>query len=215
MRVIVADDSALFRAGLVRVLESGGLDVVGQAGAAEEVYRLAATEQPDLVILDIRMPPTQTIEGLVAAKQLRSQHPNVGVLLLSNYVESHHALELLSHTSDHVGYLLKDRVADENEFLDAVHRVGSGGSAIDPLVVTRLLNQKRSTNLVNDLTHRERTVLARMAEGRSNDAISAELSISPKTLETHIGTIYSKLGLEPSAADHRRVLAVLRYLQSS
>jgi len=215
MRVIVADDSALFRAGLVRVLESGGLDVVGQAGAAEEVYRLAATEQPDLVILDIRMPPTQTVEGLVAAKQLRSQHPNVGVLLLSNYVESHHALELLSHTSDHVGYLLKDRVADENEFLDAVHRVGSGGSAIDPLVVTRLLNQKRSTNLVNDLTHRERTVLARMAEGRSNDAISAELSISPKTLETHIGTIYSKLGLEPSAADHRRVLAVLRYLQSS
>jgi len=215
VRVIVADDSALFRAGLVRVLESGGLDVVGQAGAAEEVYRLAATEQPDLVILDIRMPPTQTIEGLVAAKQLRSQHPNVGVLLLSNYVESHHALELLSHTSDHVGYLLKDRVADENEFLDAVHRVGSGGSAIDPLVVTRLLNQKRSTNLVNDLTHRERTVLARMAEGRSNDAISAELSISPKTLETHIGTIYSKLGLEPSAADHRRVLAVLRYLQSS
>ena len=213
--MIVADDSALFRAGLVRVLESGGLDVVGQAGAAEEVYRLAATEQPDLVILDIRMPPTQTIEGLVAAKQLRSQHPNVGVLLLSNYVESHHALELLSHTSDHVGYLLKDRVADENEFLDAVHRVGSGGSAIDPLVVTRLLNQKRSTNLVNDLTHRERTVLARMAEGRSNDAISAELSISPKTLETHIGTIYSKLGLEPSAADHRRVLAVLRYLQSS
>lgn len=213
--MIVADDSALFRAGLVRVLESGGLNVVGQAGAAEEVHRLVATEQPDLVVLDIRMPPTQTVEGLVAAKQLRSQHPNVGVLLLSNYVESHHALELLSHTSDHVGYLLKDRVADENEFLDAVHRVGSGGSAIDPLVVTRLLNQKRSTNLVNDLTHRERTVLARMAEGRSNDAISAELSISPKTLETHIGTIYSKLGLEPSAADHRRVLAVLRYLQSS
>ena len=213
--MIVADDSALFRAGLVRVLESGGLNVVGQAGAAEEVHRLVATEQPDLVVLDIRMPPTQTVEGLVAAKQLRSQHPNVGVLLLSNYVESHHALELLSHTSDHVGYLLKDRVADENEFLDAVHRVGSGGSAIDPLVVTRLLNQKRSTNLINDLTHRERTVLARMAEGRSNDAISAELSISPKTLETHIGTIYSKLGLEPSAADHRRVLAVLRYLQSS
>jgi len=213
--VIVADDSALFRAGLVRVLESGGLDVVGQAGAAEEVHRLVATEQPDLVVLDIRMPPTQTVEGLVAAKQIRSQHPNLGVLLLSNYVESHHALDLLSHTPDHVGYLLKDRVADENEFLDAVRRVGSGGSAIDPLVVTRLLNQKRSTNLVNDLTGRERTVLARMAEGRSNDAISAELRISPKTLETHIGTIYSKLGLEPSAADHRRVLAVLRYLQSS
>jgi len=215
MRVIIADDSALFRAGLVRVLESGGLDVVGQAGTAEEVYRLVATEQPELVVLDIRMPPTQTNEGLVAAKQLRSQHPNLGVLLLSNYVESHHALELLSHTPGHVGYLLKDRVADEHEFLDAVHRVGSGGSAIDPLVVTRLLNQKRSRNLVDDLTDRERTVLARMAEGRSNDAISVELSISPKTLETHIGTIYSKLGLEPSASAHRRVLAVLRYLQSS
>jgi len=215
VRVIVADDSALFRAGLVRVLESGGLDVVGQAGDAEEVYRLVAIAQPELVVLDIRMPPTQTTEGLVAAKQLRSQHPNLGVLLLSNYVESHHALELLSHTPGHVGYLLKDRVADENEFLDAVHRVGSGGSAIDPLVVTRLLNQKRSRNLVDDLTDRERTVLARMAEGRSNDAISAELSISPKTLETHIGTIYSKLGLEPSATDHRRILAVLRYLQSS
>lgn len=214
MRVIVADDSALFRAGVKRVLESGGFEVVGQAGTADEVHRLVAAHHPDLVVLDIRMPPTQTSEGLVAAKQLRSQYPDLGVLLLSHHVESHHAMDLLSQGSSRVGYLLKDRVADENEFLDAARRVGNGGSAIDPMVVSRLLGQKRKSNLVDDLTERERGVLARMAEGRSNDAISAELRISPKTLETHIGTIYSKLGLEPSATDHRRVLAVLSYLQS-
>jgi DNA-binding NarL/FixJ family response regulator len=211
--VIVADDSALFRSGLVRVLESGGFEVVGQAGTAAEVEQLVAAQRPELVILDIRMPPTQTSEGLVAARQLRSQYPELGVLLLSHHVESHHAMELLSQHPGRVGYLLKDRVADENEFLDAARRVGSGGSAIDPLVVSRLIGQRRAKSLVDELTAREKTVLARMAEGRSNDAISAELGISPKTLETHVGTIYSKLGLEPSAADHRRVLAVLSYLQ--
>ena len=215
MRVIVADDSALFRAGVARVLESGGFEVVGQAGTAEEVHKLAAAQHPDLVVLDIRMPPTQTSEGLVAAKQLRSEYPNLGVLLLSHHVESHHAMDLLSQSPGRVGYLLKDRVADENEFLDAARRVGNGGSAIDPIVVSRLLRQKRSRNLIDDLTERERTVLAQMAEGRSNEAISLELRISPKTLETHIGTIYSKLGLEPSPSDHRRVLAVLSYLNSS
>lgn len=213
--MIVADDSALFRAGMVRVLESGGFEVVGQAGSAEEVHQLVAAQHPELVILDIRMPPTQTSEGLVAAKQLRSQYPNLGVLLLSHYVESHHALELLSQSPGRLGYLLKDRVADESEFLDAARRVAGGGSAIDPLVVSRLLGQKRTSHLIDDLTERERSVLAGMAEGRSNEAISAGLHISPKTLETHISTIYSKLGLEPSAADHRRVLAVLRYLQSA
>jgi DNA-binding NarL/FixJ family response regulator len=215
VRVIVADDSALFRAGLVRVLESAGFDVTGQAADADELHRLVAADQPALVILDIRMPPTQTNEGLVAAKQLRKQYPHVGVLLLSHYVESHHALELLGQSPGHVGYLLKDRVADEDEFLDAVRRVGGGGSAIDPLVVSQLLAQKRSRNLLDELTAREKSVLARMAEGRSNDAIAEELNISPKTLETHIGTIYSKLGLEPSVGDHRRVLAVLSYLRSS
>lgn len=215
MRVIVADDSALFRAGVTRVLESGGFEVIGQAGTAEEVHRKVAAQRPDLVVLDIRMPPTQTSEGLVAARQLRSEYPDMGVLLLSHHVESHHALELLSQSPDRVGYLLKDRVADESEFLDAARRVGSGGSVIDPMVVSRLLRQKRSRNLVDDLTERERGVLAQMAEGRSNEAISAALQISPKTLETHIGTIYSKLGLEPSASDHRRVLAVLSYLQSN
>ena len=167
------------------------------------------------MILDIRMPPTQTDEGLVAAKRIRHQHPEMGVLLLSQYVESHHALELLGQSPDHVGYLLKDRVADLGEFVDAVRRVGGGGSAVDPLVVSRLLGQKRSRDQLQDLTDRERSVLALMAEGRSNDAIATTLRISPKTLEAHIGTIYSKLGLEPAGSDHRRVLAVLNYLRSS
>jgi len=215
MRVIVADDSALFRAGLARVLESAGFEVVGHAATPDEVYRLVEEKRPSLVILDIRMPPTQTDEGLIAAKRLRAHHPDVGVLLLSHHVESHHAIDLLTEGAGHIGYLLKDRVADEDEFLDAVRRVGSGGSAIDPQVVSQLLSQKRSRSLIDDLTAREKSVLAWMAEGRSNEAIASQLKISPKTLETHIGTIYSKLGLEPSTGDHRRVLAVLRYLRSS
>jgi len=205
----------LFRAGLVRVLESAGFEVVGQAGTAEELYRLVETNQPSLVILDIRMPPTQTDEGLVAAKQLRRQYPDLGVLLLSHHVESHHAIDLLSHRPGRVGYLLKDRVADVDEFLDAARRVGSGGSAIDPVLVSQLLARKRSRDLIDDLTEREKAVLTLMAEGRSNDAIARHLRISPKTLESHIGTIYSKLELEPMGGDHRRVLAVLSYLRSS
>lgn len=215
MRVIVADDSALFREGLVRVLESAGFDVVGQARTADELFQLVAAEQPSLVILDIRMPPTQSDEGLVAAKQIRRRYPELGVLLLSQYIESHHALELLSQSPGRVGYLLKDRVADLHEFFDAARRVESGGSVIDPLVVSQLLAKKRSGNLIEDLTDRERSVLGLIAEGRSNDAIATELKISPKTLETHIGTIYSKLGLEPTGGEHRRVLAVLDYLRSS
>ncbi len=215
MRVIVAEDSVLFRAGLVRVLDSTGFEVVGQAGTAEELYELVATQQPSLVILDIRMPPTQTDEGLVAAKQLRRQYPDLGVLLLSHHIESHHAIELLSQRPGRVGYLLKDRVADVDEFLDAARRVGSGGSAIDPVLVSQLLARKRSRDLIDDLTDREKAVLTLMAEGRSNDAIATQLRISPKTLETHIGTIYSKLELEPVGGDHRRVLAVLSYLRSS
>lgn len=215
MRVVVADDSALFREGLVRVLESAGAEVVGQARDADELYQLAAKERPSLVILDIRMPPSQKDEGLVAANQLRRQYPEMAILLLSQYVESHHAMDLLSRNPGRVGYLLKDRVADVDEFLDAARRVEGGGSAIDPLVVSQLLAQKRSRDLVADLTDREKSVLALMAEGRSNDSIANELRISPKTLETHIGTIYSKLGLEAGGSDHRRVLAVLRYLRSA
>jgi len=215
LRVIVADDSVLFREGLARVLEGAGFEVVGQASNADELDVLVADRKPSLVILDIRMPPTQSDEGLVAAKRIRRQHPEIGVLVLSQYVESHHALELLGENPDRVGYLLKDRFADLGEFVDAVRRVGDGGSAVDPLVVSQLLGRKRSRDLIEDLTDRERSVLALMAEGRSNDAIASALKISPKTLEAHIGTIYSKLGLEPAGGDHRRVLAVLNYLRSS
>ena len=215
MRVIVADDSVLFREGLAKLLEAAGFEVVGQASNAEDLDRLVGRVRASLVILDIRMPPTQTDEGLVAAKRIRRQHPEVSVLLLSHHVESHHALELLGQSPDRVGYLLKDRVGDLSEFLDAVRRVGNGGSAVDPLVVSQLLGRKRSRDLIEDLTDREQSVLALMAEGRSNDAIASTLKISPKTLEAHIGTIYSKLELEPAGADHRRVLAVLNYLRSS
>ena len=215
MRVIVADDSLLFREGLVRVLEEAGFEVVGQASNDDELDTILAGEDAAVVILDIRMPPTQTDEGLVAAKSIRRKYPDIGVLLLSQYVESHHALDLLGQSSDHVGYLLKDRVAELGEFLEAVRRVGSGGSAVDPLVVSQLLGKKRSRDLIEDLTDRERSVLGLMAEGRSNDAIASALKISPKTLEAHIGTIDSKLGLEPAGGDHRRVLAVLNYLRSA
>jgi DNA-binding NarL/FixJ family response regulator len=215
LRVIIADDSVLFREGLARLLEGAGFEVVGQASDAEHLEQLVVAQRPSLVILDIRMPPTQTDEGLVAAKRIRYQHPDVSVLLLSHHVEGHHALELLGQSPERVGYLLKDRVGDLSEFLDAVRRVGNGGSAVDPLVVSQLLGRKRSRDLIDDLTERERSVLALMAEGRSNDAIASVLKISPKTLEAHIGTIYSKLGLEPATAHHRRVLAVLNYLRSS
>ncbi len=215
MRVILADDSLLFREGLARVLEGAGFEVVGQASNVDELDQILAQENASVVILDIRMPPTQTDEGLVAAKRIRRQHPEMGVLLLSQYVESHHALELLGQSPDHVGYLLKDRFADLNEFADAVRRVGNGGSALDPLVVSQLMGRRRSRDLIEDLTDRERSVLELMAQGRSNDAIASALKISPKTLEAHIGTIYSKLGLEPSGGDHRRVLAVLNYLRST
>ncbi len=215
MRVILADDSLLFREGLARVLEGAGFEVVGQASNVDELDQILAQENASVVILDIRMPPTQTDEGLVAAKRIRRQHPDMGVLLLSQYVESHHALELLGQSPDHVGYLLKDRFADLNEFADAVRRVGNGGSALDPLVVSQLMGRRRSRDLIEDLTDRERSVLELMAQGRSNDAIASALKISPKTLEAHVGTIYSKLGLEPSGGDHRRVLAVLNYLRST
>ena len=197
------------------MLEAAGFEVVGQASNTDELDRLVESENVSLVILDIRMPPTQTDEGLVAAKRIRREHPEIGVLMLSQYVESHHAIDLLGQSPDRVGYLLKDRFADVGEFIDAVRRVGSGGSAVDPLVVSQLLGRKRSRDLIEELTDRERSVLSLMAEGRSNDAISSALKISPKTLEAHIGTIYSKLGLEPAGADHRRVLAVLNYLRSS
>ena len=205
----------LFREGLARVLERAGFEVVGQAGDVAELEQIMADSRVELVILDIRMPPTHTDEGLVAAKGIRKERPDIGMLLLSHHVESHHAVELLGNSPNGVGYLLKDRVGNLDEFIASVRRVGSGGSSIDPLVVSQLLGRKRSLDLVDQLTAREKAVLALMAEGRSNEAIARSLKISPKTLEAHIGTIYSKLALEPAGRDHRRVLAVLNYLRSS
>ena len=214
MRVAIADDAVLFREGLARVLESAGLDVVGQASNADELLSLVAATLPDVVVTDVRMPPTGTTEGLDAARKIRATHPEVGVLVLSQYVETHQADELLGTGSGRVGYLLKDRVADVGEFTDSVRRVGEGGSVIDPEVVARLLGRTRERDPLAGLTNREREILALMAEGRSNQAISERLFLSPKTVETHVGSIFTKLGLLPDTDDHRRVLAVIAFLRS-
>jgi DNA-binding NarL/FixJ family response regulator len=210
MRVVIAEDSVLLREGLSRLLAEGGHDVVAAAGEAEEFLRAVAAYQPDVVVVDVRMPPTFTDEGLRAALVVRSTWPDVGVLVLSQYVEERYATELLSGRPHGVGYLLKDRVADVAEFLDALDRVAAQGSALDPEVVAQLL--ARSRHPLAGLTGRERDVLALMAEGRSNAAIAAELVVSEGAVEKHISSIFAKLGLAPADRDHRRVLAVLRYL---
>jgi DNA-binding NarL/FixJ family response regulator len=213
-RVIVADDSTLFREGVARLLSEHGFDVTSQAGDAETLLDLVERESPNVVVTDIRMPPTGTNEGLLAAQRIRREHPDVAVLVLSQYVETTHAMKLLEETPEAVGYLLKDRVSDVTEFVDAVHRIRRRGSAIDPEVVANLLGRRRQRSAVSDLTEREQEILGLMAEGRSNQAISERLFLSPKTVETHVGAIFSKLGLLPAADDHRRVLAVLMYLGS-
>ena len=214
MRVVVADDSVLFREGLARLLEASDMSVVGRAGDATELVRLVELERPDIAVTDIRMPPTHTTEGLQAAAEIRERHPDVAVLLLSQYVETTHALRLLERGAGRVGYLLKDRVSDIREFLDAVRRVGAGGSAIDPEVVAQLVVRRRQRDLVGQLTERETDVLKLMAEGRSNAAIGDALSLSPKTVESHVRSIFMKLELEPTEEDHRRVRAVLTYLRA-
>jgi DNA-binding NarL/FixJ family response regulator/class 3 adenylate cyclase len=213
-RVIVADDSTLFREGVARLLSEHGFDVTAQARDAEALLDLVSREPPNVVVTDIRMPPTGTTEGLLAAQRIRREHPDVAVLVLSQYVETTHAMKLLEETPEAVGYLLKDRVSDVAEFVDSVHRIRRGGSAIDPEVVANLLGRRRERSAVSDLTEREQEILGLMAEGRSNQAISERLFLSPKTVETHVGAIFSKLGLLPAADDHRRVLAVLMYLGS-
>jgi len=215
VRVVVADDALLFREGLVRVLGDAGFEVVGQASEPSGLLAIVASHQPDVAIVDIRMPPTQTVEGLEAAKTIRAGYPDVGVLVLSQYVETHHALDLLGGPSGRVGYLLKDRVSDLREFSDAVTRVGSGGSVIDPEVVTRLLGRHRANDPLAELTDRERDVIALMAEGRSNQGIGERLFLSPKTVETHVHRIFRKLDLLPAPEDHRRVLAVLAFLRDA
>lgn len=211
-RVLVADDSALLRAGLTHVLEHAGMDVVGTAGDADELLRLVADRRPDLALTDIRMPPTQTTEGLRAAQHIRRRHPGVGVLVLSQHVETETLFELLGDDPDGFGYLLKDRIAEVTEFTAAVRRVASGGSVIDPDVVARLVARGRRDRTLDRLTDRERDVLGLMAQGRSNPAIARELVLSDKTVETHVGHIFRKLGIEPTGQEHRRVLAVLTAL---
>jgi DNA-binding NarL/FixJ family response regulator/class 3 adenylate cyclase len=213
MTVVLADDSILFREGVARVLQERGFSVVGQAGDADDLLREVERLAPDVVITDIRMPPTNTSEGLVAAHRIRTEHPEIAVLVLSQYVETQHALRLVRESPGQVGYLLKDRVSDISEFADALRRIARGGSVIDPDVVAQLLGRRSEQNTIASLTAREREILALMAEGRSNQAICDHLRLSTKTVETHVGSIFSKLGLLPEADDHRRVLAVLAYLR--
>jgi DNA-binding NarL/FixJ family response regulator len=212
LRVIVADDSVLLRQGVVRVLEEAGFDVVGQAGDGEELMRKARAHKPDVAIVDIRMPPTHTDEGLRAARAIREELPDTGVLVLSQYIEEEYALELLGDDAAGVGYLLKDRVSDLERFTDAIRRVAEGGSALDPEVVSQMLGRRRVEDPLAELTPREREVLELMAEGRSNRAIAEALVVSERAVEKHVTSIFSKLNLPLAAEDHRRVLAVLAFL---
>ncbi|HEY1916289.1 MAG TPA: response regulator transcription factor [Streptosporangiaceae bacterium] len=218
MRVVIAEDSAVLRAGLIEVLADRGHEVVAAVADAEALIAAVAQHRPDVTVVDVRMPPTHTDEGLRAAVTLRRDYPGLGVLVFSQYIETSYAAELLGAKSSGgaagVGYLLKDRVVDVAEFVDALARVAAGGTALDPEVVTQLLGASRRAATLDVLTQREREVLALMAEGRSNSAISGILVISERAVEKHIGNIFSKLGLPPSDGDHRRVLAVLRYLES-
>jgi DNA-binding NarL/FixJ family response regulator len=214
MRVVVADDSVLLREGVVSVLVDAGLDVVAQAGDAEDLLRKVGAHKPDVAVVDVRMPPTHTDEGLRAAAEIREQFPGTGVLVLSQYVEESYAMELLSSSAEGMGYLLKDRVADLDRFVDAVRRVGEGGSALDPEVVSRLLGRHRREDPLESLSPREREVLALMAEGRSNRAIAESLVVTERAVEKHVTSIFTKLELPPAVDDHRRVLAVLAYLRA-
>jgi len=215
IRVVLADDSVLFREGLARVLAERGFLIVGQAGDAETLNVVVGQADPDVVVTDIRMPPTNTNDGLLAAQRIRDERPGTGVLVLSQYVETRQAIKLLQHAPQRVGYLLKDRVSDIAEFADTLRRIARGGSAIDPDVVAQLLRRRGEDNALTGLTGRERDILALIAEGRSNHAICERLHLSPKTVETHVGSILAKLGLLPAADDHRRVLAVLMYIRNA
>jgi DNA-binding NarL/FixJ family response regulator/class 3 adenylate cyclase len=214
LSAVIAEDSTLLREGLVRLLEEADVDVVGQAGNPDELMLKVRSYHPDVAIVDIRMPPTQTDEGIRAARQIRERHPNTGVLVLSQYVAHTYAVELLSESAEGLGYMLKDRVADVDEFTAAVRRVAEGGSALDPVVVAELVGRKRRDDPVERLSPREREVMELMAEGRTNQAIGQRLFISPRAVEKHVTSIFAKLRLPAAAEDHRRVLAVLRFLGS-
>jgi DNA-binding NarL/FixJ family response regulator len=214
MRVVIAEDAALFREGLARLITDRGHEVVAAVGDADALLEAVAQHDPDVAVIDIRMPPTHTDEGLRAAIELRREHPGTGVLVLSQYIETRYAARLLEGNAAGVGYLLKDRVADVAEFADALARVAAGGTALDPEVVSQLVRVTRHSRGVASLTPRERDVVSLMAEGRSNAGIAAALVVSAGVVEKHVASIFGKLGLPPSEADNRRVLAVLRYLGS-
>jgi DNA-binding NarL/FixJ family response regulator len=214
MRIVLGEDSVLLREGGARLLEDSGFDVVGRAGDAEGLLRKVRAHKPDVAIVDIKMPPTHTDEGLRAARTIRSELPDTAVLVLSQYVEEEYALDLLSDSAEGVGYLLKDRVADVDRFVDSIRRVAGGGTALDPEIVSRMLGRRRRDDPLDELTQRERQVLALMAEGRSNHAIAAELVITDRAVEKHVTAIFTKLDLPATADDHRRVLAVLVYLKA-
>jgi DNA-binding NarL/FixJ family response regulator len=213
VRVVIAEDSVLLREGLVRLLTDAGLEVVAAVEEPEALLRAVDEHRPDICVVDIRMPPTHTDEGVRAALVIRAQHAGVAVLMLSQYVEERYATDLIASDTRGFGYLLKDRVADVTEFVEAVRRVGAGGTALDPEVVSQLLVRSRRKDPLGALTPRETDVMRLMAEGRSNNGIAAELVVSEGAVEKHVSSIFAKLALPPAEQDHRRVLAVLRYLE--
>jgi len=213
VRVVIADDETLLREGVARLLVDAGFDVVGRAGTAEELLRRVELTRPDVAIVDIRMPPTHTDEGLVAAHEIRARHPAVGVLVLSHYVESHYAMRLLEDHPEGSGYLLKERVSDLAVLVDALERIADGECVLDPTIVARLVRKPRDESPLGELTPRELEVLALIAEGHSNDGICKQLFLSPKTVETHVRHILLKLDIGETSEYHRRVLAVLAYLR--
>jgi DNA-binding NarL/FixJ family response regulator len=214
IRVVLADDAVLLREALAAALTAAGFEVLGQAADVAGLLELVARHDPDVVVVDVRMPPTHTTEGLEAAKQIRESNPRIAILVLSQYVETRYAVDLIRADPAGIGYLLKDRVTRIGELAEAVRRVAGGGSVIDPEVVSRLLGRPRRHSPLDELTRREREILGLMAEGRSNHGIADALALELKTVEGHVGQIFGKLGLEPQAEDHRRVLAVLTFLRS-
>jgi DNA-binding NarL/FixJ family response regulator len=214
VRVVIADDEALIREGLARLLEDAGFEIAGRCGDADTLLRLVEARRPDVAIVDIRMPPNQGDDGLLAAQEIRRRHPDVGVLVLSHYLDSRYAARLLEEVPERAGYLLKDRVSEVAVIADALRRIDEGECVIDPTIVSRLVARKRARGPLDVLTGREREVLALVAEGRSNGAIGEELFLSRKTVDAHISQIFRKLDLRESPEDHRRVLAVLAFLRS-
>jgi DNA-binding NarL/FixJ family response regulator len=215
MRVAIADDSVLFREGIAKLLQHAGFRIVGQSSTADDLLLKVRSYSPEVAIVDIRMPPTHTDEGMRAAREIRESHPGTGVLVLSQYVEAQYMIELIQGDVEGIGYLLKDRIRDVGEFADAVRRVGEGGSAFDPMVVSRLIGRRSGEDPIGSLTPRERDVLALMAEGRSNQGIAEKLVVTEGAVEKHVGRIFGKLDLHVTDEGHRRVLAVLTYLNSS